>query len=98
MIPMARPLIPGEVETPEGDLVLNAGSEAVVLMVANTYDPATPYSGAAAAASLAPNRALLTVETFGHMSYGMQPCATAMIDDYLLNGTVPAEDLTCEAG
>ena len=73
-------------------------TSAPVLMVANTYDPATPYSGAVAAASLAPNRALLTVETFGHMSYGMQPCATAMIDDYLLNGTVPAEDLTCEAG
>jgi urease subunit beta len=35
---MTRPLIPGEVETPEGDLILNAGREAVTLMVANTGD------------------------------------------------------------
>ena len=35
---MTRPLIPGEVETAGGDLVLNAGREALVLMVANTGD------------------------------------------------------------
>ncbi len=35
---MARPMIPGEVETPEGDIVLNDGREAVTLMVANTGD------------------------------------------------------------
>ncbi len=35
---MARPMIPGEVETPEGEIVLNDGREAVTLMVANTGD------------------------------------------------------------
>lgn len=35
---MTRPLIPGEVETLEGDLVLNPGREAVTVMVANTGD------------------------------------------------------------
>ena len=35
---MARPMIPGEVEAGEGDLVLNEGREAVTLMVANTGD------------------------------------------------------------
>lgn len=33
-----RPLIPGEIETPEGEVVLNAGREAIVLVVANTGD------------------------------------------------------------
>ena len=35
---MTRPLIPGEVEVAEGDLVLNPDREAVTLMVANTGD------------------------------------------------------------
>jgi urease subunit beta len=35
---MTRPLIPGEVETAEGEIVLNDGREAVTLMVANTGD------------------------------------------------------------
>jgi urease subunit beta len=35
---MARPLIPGEIETPEGDILLNEGREAVTVMVANTGD------------------------------------------------------------
>jgi urease subunit beta len=33
-----RPLIPGEIETAEGEIALNEGREAVVLMVANTGD------------------------------------------------------------
>ena len=35
---MTRPLIPGEIETAEGDIALNEGREAVTLMVANTGD------------------------------------------------------------
>lgn len=35
---MSRPLIPGEVVTAEGEIEMNAGREAVVLMVANTGD------------------------------------------------------------
>jgi urease subunit beta len=33
-----RPLIPGEIETAEGEIALNEGREAIVLMVANTGD------------------------------------------------------------
>lgn len=35
---MTRPLIPGEVETAEGEIALNEGREALMLMVANTGD------------------------------------------------------------
>ncbi len=35
---MTRPLIPGEIETAEGEIALNEGREAVTLMVANTGD------------------------------------------------------------
>ncbi len=33
-----RPLIPGEVDTPDGTIALNEGREAVTVMVANTGD------------------------------------------------------------
>ena len=71
-------------------------TSAPLLLVATTHDPTTPYAGAVTAAALAPNSALLTVEAFGHLAYGNQRCATAAIDAYLLDGTVP-DDLTCEA-
>ncbi len=35
---MAQPMIPGEIVTAEGDIVLNEGREAVTLMVANKGD------------------------------------------------------------
>ena len=35
---ISRPLIPGEVITPDGDIVLNAGAETLTLAVANTGD------------------------------------------------------------
>ena len=35
---MTRPLIPGEIETAEGEIALNESREAVTLMVANTGD------------------------------------------------------------
>ncbi len=35
---MTRPMIPGEIETAEGEIALNEGREAVTLMVANTGD------------------------------------------------------------
>jgi urease subunit beta len=58
---MARPLIPGEVETPEGEIVLNDGREAVTLMVANTGDRpvqvGSHYHFAEANAALAFDRA-----------------------------------------
>ena len=35
---MARPMIPGEVVTAEGEIEMNAGRDVVTLMVANTGD------------------------------------------------------------
>ncbi len=58
---MTRPLIPGEVETAEGEIVLNDGREAVTLMVANTGDRpvqvGSHYHFAEANAALAFDRA-----------------------------------------
>ena len=41
------------------------------------------------------NGHLLTVEGYGHITFGSNTCATAAMTDFLVNGTVPAEGTTC---
>ena len=41
------------------------------------------------------NGHLLTVEGYGHITFGSNTCATAVMTDFLVNGTVPAEGTTC---
>ena len=43
------------------------------------------------------NGHLLTVEGYGHITFGSNTCATAAMTDFLVNGTVPAEGATCAA-
>lgn len=74
-----------------------AGSEPIVV-VGTTGDPATPYKWAEDFVHNLDNGILVTWEGEGHTAYGH---STACIDDainsYLLNGTLPAENLTCPA-
>ena len=41
------------------------------------------------------NGHLLTVEGYGHITFGSNTCATAAMTDFLVNGTVQAEGTTC---
>jgi pimeloyl-ACP methyl ester carboxylesterase len=66
-----------------------------VLVVGNTYDPATPYSGAQAVAGLLPGSRLLTVEGWGHTSLGYSTCADQAVARYLVNGRLPAPGTRC---
>lgn len=66
-----------------------------VLVVGNTYDPATPYSGAQAVAGLLPGSRLLTVEGWGHTSLGYSTCADQAVARYLVNGRLPAAGTRC---
>ncbi|WP_296538562.1 alpha/beta hydrolase, partial [uncultured Actinomyces sp.] len=43
------------------------------------------------------NGHLLTVEGYGHITFGRNTCATAAMTDFLVNGTIPAEGTTCAA-
>jgi pimeloyl-ACP methyl ester carboxylesterase len=66
-----------------------------VLVVGNLYDPATRYQGAVTVHGVLPNSALLTVNGWGHTSLFLSVCADAVIADYLLEMTTPAEGTTC---
>ncbi len=68
---------------------------APVLIVGNSWDPATNVSGAQAAARLLPNSRLLTSDSWGHTAYNTSRCVTASVDGYLLSGRLPGVGATC---
>lgn len=74
--------------------VTGAGA-APVLVVGTTGDPATPYSWAQSLAEQLESATLVTYEGEGHTAYGNDPCINGIIDDYLVDGTVPASPPTC---
>ncbi|MFF0504520.1 alpha/beta hydrolase [Streptomyces fimicarius] len=85
--------VEGEHETPE----TSAPGAGPVLVVGTTGDPATPYEGARRMADELGEGVgvLLTNKGEGHGAYGSNDCVTSTIDDYFLDGKVPADGKTC---
>jgi pimeloyl-ACP methyl ester carboxylesterase len=73
----------------------NRRTASPILVVGNTWDPATNYQGAVKAASLLPNSRLLSSDNWGHTAYGTSRCATSSIDTYLLTKVLPARGTVC---
>ncbi|MFD7613371.1 alpha/beta hydrolase [Streptomyces sp. NPDC059828] len=86
--------VPGERLTPEA----SAPGAGPILVVGTTGDPATPYEGSRRMADElgVGVGVLLTNKGEGHGGYSPQNrCVTRIVDDYLLNGTVPQDGRTC---
>jgi pimeloyl-ACP methyl ester carboxylesterase len=66
-----------------------------VLVVNNTFDPATRYESAQIVAGLLPSSRLLTVSAWGHVSVFLSQCADQAVSRYLLDGTLPPEGAVC---
>jgi pimeloyl-ACP methyl ester carboxylesterase len=74
----------------------NRATSSPVLVIGNVYDPATPYSGARAAASAIPRARLLTVNGYGHTSLAApSTCANNAFDAYTIAGRLPARGTVC---
>ena len=74
----------------------SAAGAAPILVIGTTNDPATPYVWAQSLAKTLESGVLLTHEGEGHGVYGIgNACATAVVDDYFLDGTVPDEGTRC---
>jgi pimeloyl-ACP methyl ester carboxylesterase len=74
----------------------NRATSSPVLVIGNVYDPATPYSGARAAASAIPKARLLTINGYGHTSLAApSACANAAFDAYTISGRLPARGAVC---
>jgi pimeloyl-ACP methyl ester carboxylesterase len=67
------------------------------LVVATTYDPATPYAGALRYVRDLGNVRLITMRGDGHTAYGGESaCIDLAVERYLLNGVLPAKGTTCK--
>ncbi|MFE3657953.1 alpha/beta hydrolase [Streptomyces sp. NPDC059165] len=67
-----------------------------VLVVNNTYDPATPYQGAVALARELGDARLLTVDGYGHAALtNPRSCADAYESRYLVDGVLPKAGTVC---
>ncbi|WP_353988511.1 alpha/beta hydrolase [Ruicaihuangia caeni] len=66
-----------------------------ILVVGTTNDPATPYVWAQNMARQLQNGHLVTHNGEGHTAYGSNDCVNRVVDDYFIDGTVPASDPQC---
>ena len=67
-----------------------------ILVIGTTGDSRTLHPWAQSLSNQLDNGHLLTVKGYGHGASGS--CAGAAMIDFLVNGTVPAEGTTCDAG
>lgn len=75
---------------------ITAAGSSDILVIGTTNDPATPYVWAQALAGQLENGHLVTYEGEGHTAYNKgSDCVDAAVDDYLVDGVVPATGLTC---
>ena len=75
-----------------------AQSAAPIVVVGTKYDPATPYKWAIGLSSQLVTSVLLTYEGDGHTAYMRgSKCIDNEIENYLVDGTVPAKNITCPA-
>ena len=89
--PLACAQWPAEAAAPVPDI--DAEGAAPIMVVGTTRDPATPYEWAQSLADQLDSGVLLTREGDGHTGYGQgNTCIDATVDDYLVDGAVPAAD------
>ena len=75
---------------------ISASGSADILVVGTTNDPATPYVWAERLADQLENGHLVTYDGEGHTAYNKgSSCIDAVVDAFLLEGTVPAADPKC---
>ena len=75
---------------------ITAEGAAPILVVGTTGDPATPYVWSEALAEQLDSGLLVTWEGEGHTAYGRaNQCLTDAVDDYLVDGELPADGLVC---
>ncbi|MEE3851769.1 alpha/beta hydrolase [Gordonia sp. LSe1-13] len=87
-------------EDAEPPVPVGTSGPANVLIVQNQRDPVTPLRGGQLMNDKFDNRSrLLTIDGSGHGGYvlGTNPCAQEVVTEYLVDGTMPEQDMVCEA-
>jgi pimeloyl-ACP methyl ester carboxylesterase len=82
--------------TPTPVQVAKTNTNATIMIIGTTGDPATPYAWAKGLARLLPNSQLLTYVGDGHTAQGRgSACIDDAVDAFYLTGKLPAQDLRC---
>jgi pimeloyl-ACP methyl ester carboxylesterase len=77
-------------------MAITAPGSADILVLGTTNDPATPYVWAKNMADQLENGHLVTYQGEGHTAYNKSnSCVNDVVDEFLLNGTVPVSDPMC---
>ena len=67
-----------------------------MLVIGNTFDPATPLRGAVAMSHALDRARLLTVDGYGHTTQiNPSACAKRYVARYLISGVLPPEGTRC---
>lgn len=81
---------------PGEKLEVDGSGAAPILVTGTTRDPATPLSWAEALADQLESGVLIVRDGDGHTAYNAgNACVDTAIEDYLLDGTVPEDGLSC---
>jgi pimeloyl-ACP methyl ester carboxylesterase len=82
--------------TPAPVQVTKTKTNATIMIIGTTGDPATPYAWAKGLARLLPNSQLLTYVGDGHTAQGRgNACIDDAVDAFYIKGTLPAKELRC---
>ena len=78
------------------DRIAQIDAAAPILVIGTTNDPATPYASAVSLARQLSSGVLITHRGEGHTVYNQGvTCIDDAVDNYFVNGTVPAADPMC---
>lgn len=76
---------------------ISAPTAAPIVVIGTTRDPATPYEWAQSLTKQLQSGVLLTRKGDGHTAYASgDDCITDLVDDYLVDGTVPKPNTICD--
>ncbi len=90
------PMGPGTAQAAGPPPVIHAEGAGPILVVSSVHDPATPYEWGVRVAEQLADATLLTYEGQGHTAYTSgSSCIQEAVDDYLLDGTMPADGTRC---
>ena len=85
-----------QVHSTEKPRTVRAAGAAPIVVVGTTRDPATPYDWAVHLAEQLESGVLVSRDGDGHTGYNSgNDCVDGAVEDYLVDGTVPEDGLSC---
>ena len=78
-------------------VAINGNGAGPIVVVGTTGDPATPLDSTRKMAKGLEQGVLVVVDANQHTGYGANNCVVAAVDNYLINLTVPENELTCKS-